>query len=33
MLRIAGVITGLLLQNEGSEMLDGLIFQCELMYR
>jgi hypothetical protein len=33
MLRIAGVITGLLLQNEGFEMLDGLIFQCELMYR
>ena len=33
MLRITGVITGLLSQNEGFEMLDGLIFQCELLYR
>ena len=33
MLRITGVMTGLLLQNDGFEMLDGLIFQCELLYR
>ena len=32
-LRITGVMTGLLLQNDGFEMLDGLIFQCELLYR